>query len=964
MSNIESVLTDIPFFCVGLMTFGIFTFVLILKRVNIVALYLYASSFLAFIAGILDLGHILTESKPVVVNGFVRDAPSGLVTTREVALALSVGLLYIFLWHLVAQCPRNERRSEYDDKFYGDRRTPTTHSASWRRWGFLGIILQWSLLGLSVALSALQIVWRISSFNVMFTIYITEAIMEIVVSALFILKILLNMFISRGTPWWWSLQSNLTPLIALGISTGLGLGNLLTPLFSETTLGRFLRAVEMYILILFVLITTFYTNHADSQRADTLGPLRIEEGRAFTQPHSEKPVDPIDPTLRTAARPPVNQSWGANANVLRNHSSSSGPVGPSVVTWLVPRTEQRDTVWSNLTEDRELGPFTTTTPASSSQPTPNPPLQTPPIDTKTTPTSIERRSVTEPVLPKDKHLTSVSAVSAVSISSYYEMDQPTSSEALPPPLPPAITVSRETESPVYGLDGIARSRAQPKHRPQSSMSFNELLRQQTELDKSIAALRLYAADDSSTLVTSSQPASRDSFIPRAPNLRTGSVSTNSYLGWKPESASHQSDFSLSIFPQPPSTDPDGLPNSVKLERLVGRARTLRLEPIAPRSAEVDIAIKVDEGSSLPVSPNQFEGTARMESAGTQYDVTSFIGGLTLPGRGSGLTTGSVVGPTSGLATAGSSLSAVESEDETSPSAAATRPMILTTSPMVAQSDINTKERPRQFLTPKRAPAPLRPLLLGRATAGEDIDVMVMGTSSKVPIGPRKRLRREISVPSLPRDEGDHAPGAFERPRTPPLLTNTATQDEIRQAYRKESLRTHPDRLPNATPFERQRATESFQALADAYYVLSDPARRREYDSIYASRPPNDRTGDPNSSSSFFSKFSGIFTGSGPQQNSQPNAENVFADVFDELLRPEVDRHVPWWSYMGAVCGGGIGFIVANVPGFMLGAYAGNKLGAVRDAKGKSVAAVFNELGGSQKAEILRALAMKVLGSAL
>ena len=62
-------------------------------------------------------------------------------------------------------------------------------------------------------------------------------------------------------------------------------------------------------------------------------------------------------------------------------------------------------------------------------------------------------------------------------------------------------------------------------------------------------------------------------------------------------------------------------------------------------------------------------------------------------------------------------------------------------------------------------------------------------------------------------------------------------------------------------------------------------------------------------------------------------------------------------------------------------FAGNRLGAIRDAKGKSVAAVFSELGGNQKAEvchipktgvvratkyiiqILRALAMKVLGSA-
>ena len=38
----------------------------------------------------------------------------------------------------------------------------------------------------------------------------------------------------------------------------------------------------------------------------------------------------------------------------------------------------------------------------------------------------------------------------------------------------------------------------------------------------------------------------------------------------------------------------------------------------------------------------------------------------------------------------------------------------------------------------------------------------------------------------------------------------ASQDEIRKAYKRESLRTHPDRLANATQEERLRATERFQ----------------------------------------------------------------------------------------------------------------------------------------------------------
>ncbi|KIK06856.1 hypothetical protein K443DRAFT_129441 [Laccaria amethystina LaAM-08-1] len=196
------------------------------------------------------------------------------------------------------------------------------------------------------------------------------------------------------------------------------------------------------------------------------------------------------------------------------------------------------------------------------------------------------------------------------------------------------------------------------------------------------------------------------------------------------------------------------------------------------------------------------------------------------------------------------------------------------------------------------------------------------------------------------------------------IPRTATQDEVRQAYKKESLRTHPDRLANASATERNRATERFQAVADAYYVLSDPKRRQDYDVLYTSR--GDRTDDPASSSGFFSQF---FSNPGARRTDapaegQPDADGVFADVFEELLRPETERHTPWWSWLGAVCGGGIGFIIANVPGLMLGAFAGNRLGAIRDAKGKSVASVFNELGGQQKAEILRALAMKVLGSAL
>jgi len=103
------------------------------------------------------------------------------------------------------------------------------------------------------------------------------------------------------------------------------------------------------------------------------------------------------------------------------------------------------------------------------------------------------------------------------------------------------------------------------------------------------------------------------------------------------------------------------------------------------------------------------------------------------------------------------------------------------------------------------------------------------------------------------------------------VTKSATQDEIRTAYKKESLKTHPDRIATASPAEKKKATERFQAVADAYYVLSDTTRRREYDALYTSRTGRERTDDPGSSNSFFTQFSGMF-GGGAGAGAAPAAE--------------------------------------------------------------------------------------------
>lgn len=77
---------------------------------------------------------------------------------------------------------------------------------------------------------------------------------------------------------------------------------------------------------------------------------------------------------------------------------------------------------------------------------------------------------------------------------------------------------------------------------------------------------------------------------------------------------------------------------------------------------------------------------------------------------------------------------------------------------------------------------------------------------------------------------------------------------------------------------------STQTVADAYFVLSDPERRREYDSLYRSK--KERTEDPSASTNFFTNFASMFSGKGagpaPENTERPDADNVFADVFDEV----------------------------------------------------------------------------------
>ena len=58
------------------------------------------------------------------------------------------------------------------------------------------------------------------------------------------------------------------------------------------------------------------------------------------------------------------------------------------------------------------------------------------------------------------------------------------------------------------------------------------------------------------------------------------------------------------------------------------------------------------------------------------------------------------------------------------------------------------------------------------------------------------------------------------------IPKTATQSEIKKAYRKAALKHHPDKVPQE---QRAKAEHKFKEISKAYEWLSDEKKRELYD---------------------------------------------------------------------------------------------------------------------------------------
>jgi molecular chaperone DnaJ len=107
------------------------------------------------------------------------------------------------------------------------------------------------------------------------------------------------------------------------------------------------------------------------------------------------------------------------------------------------------------------------------------------------------------------------------------------------------------------------------------------------------------------------------------------------------------------------------------------------------------------------------------------------------------------------------------------------------------------------------------------------------------------------------------------------ITRDASLPDIKRAYKRLARRFHPDINPGD-----HTAAGRFRDIAEAYAILSDPARRRQYDTVGYQTPTEGASVG----------FEGFDFSAGAQANQESTFGDLFADVFQrEAAASSADR---------------------------------------------------------------------------
>lgn len=102
------------------------------------------------------------------------------------------------------------------------------------------------------------------------------------------------------------------------------------------------------------------------------------------------------------------------------------------------------------------------------------------------------------------------------------------------------------------------------------------------------------------------------------------------------------------------------------------------------------------------------------------------------------------------------------------------------------------------------------------------------------------------------------------------INKSASESEIKKAYRKAAMKYHPDKFASASDSEKKEAEDKFKEINEAYEILSDAQKKATYDQFGHAAFENGGTGG-------FGQ--GGFGGFGGQGFSFDDLGDIFGDFF-------------------------------------------------------------------------------------
>lgn len=115
------------------------------------------------------------------------------------------------------------------------------------------------------------------------------------------------------------------------------------------------------------------------------------------------------------------------------------------------------------------------------------------------------------------------------------------------------------------------------------------------------------------------------------------------------------------------------------------------------------------------------------------------------------------------------------------------------------------------------------------------------------------------------------------------VEKTASENDIKKAYRKLAAKWHPDKFIGKTEEEQSEAETKMRDINEAYEILSDKNKRQEYDN----GPAN-----PFFGGGHWSPFGG-FANQGPRFEQGKSVGITLSITWDDILNGKVDRDIEY-----------------------------------------------------------------------